>query len=125
MFNSSDSINSEEDIVDDDEEDLEIDASNFSKQSRSSPRKTQKPASRKGRQSSKYSDEDDDDNGHSEKLLLSMKELRVCIYLNKVINSVFNVLPVSGFFPDFVEFSLCDLNSFIISLSFRLYDKVW
>ncbi|XP_045212183.2 katanin-interacting protein-like isoform X2 [Mercenaria mercenaria] len=78
MFNSSDSINSEEDSLEQDSEGegLEIDASKFSKQSSSSPRKSQKSVSKKGRQPRNDSDEDDDRFGGSEKLLLSMKELK-------------------------------------------------
>ncbi|XP_060552512.1 katanin-interacting protein-like isoform X2 [Ruditapes philippinarum] len=78
MFNSSDSYNSEEDSLGQDSEgdDLEIDASKFSRQSNSSPRKSQKASSRKGRQTRNDSDDDDDGFGGSEKLLLSMKELK-------------------------------------------------
>ncbi|KAL4239441.1 hypothetical protein ACF0H5_000256 [Mactra antiquata] len=67
MFNSSDSINSEDDDMDSDGDDLVIDAANFSKNSNSSPRKSQKSRSR-GNHS--------DDDGPSEKLMLSMRELR-------------------------------------------------
>ena len=83
MFNSSDSFNSEEDSLGQDSEgdDLEIDASKFSRQSNSSPKKSQKAVSKKGRQQRYDSDDDDDDDdgfGGSEKLMLSMKELKVC-----------------------------------------------
>lgn len=62
----------------DSEEELEVDASSFSK----SPNKSSMQKSRKGRNNN-YNDDDDDDDGPSEKLLLSMKELRVSSIIRK------------------------------------------
>lgn len=96
IFNSSDSINSEEDMLDSEGDDIEVDASKFTKHSNSSPKKS----SRKGRQSGSYPDDEDDD-GPSEKLLLSMKELKVC---DKIL------LPVYDDFLEKVCGSMCHLR---------------